>query len=277
MHCTSCLSPKSSMKKNSETLRLFGIFGNPLAHTLSPAMQEAAFEQIGWKAHYLAFELGSRDFRKAMTGLSRFLIEGFNLTVPYKQAVMPYLHALTPEARAIGAVNTVFRKSGRWVGANTDAYGFLTSLEKEGKFDPCGKKILVLGAGGASRAVIYGLASRGARKIRIAARRRGPAAGIARDFRKVFPGMDFEILEGPFEKLKPAFADSDLVVNATPLGLKKKDPLPVPEKVIPEAGKRILFFDLIYDPAPTPFLKAAADFSESTSTGKIIDLEKGPQ
>ncbi|OGW82776.1 MAG: shikimate dehydrogenase [Omnitrophica bacterium GWA2_52_8] len=246
------------MKKNSKNPRLFGIFGNPLAHTLSPAMQEAAFRQIGWKAHCLVFELGPRDFRKAMARLPRFPVEGFNLTVPYKQAVIPYLAALTPEARAVGAVNTVFQKGGRWIGANTDVYGFLTSLQKEGKFKPRGKKILVLGAGGASRAVIYGLASRGARKIRIAARRKGRAAMIARDFRKVFPKIDFEILEGPFEKLKPAFGDSDLVVNATSVGLKKKGPVLVPEKVIPGAGKKILFFDLIYDPFPTLFLKAAA-------------------
>ena len=263
------------MKKNSENLRLFGIFGNPLAHTLSPVMQEAAFERTGWKAHYLAFEFGPKDFRKAMIGLSRFLIEGFNLTVPYKQTVMPYLDALTPEARAVGAVNTVFRRGRRWVGANTDGDGFLTSLQKEGKFVPRGKRILVLGAGGAARAVVYGLASRGAGKIRIAARRKGRAARIARDFRKAFPKTGFEILEGPFEKLGPAFQDSDLVVNATPLGLKKKDPSPVPENVIPGKGKKILFFDLIYDPAPTSFLKTAAQKGHRTLGGLGMLLFQG--
>ncbi len=262
------------MKKNSENLRLFGIFGNPLAHTLSPVMQEAAFERIGWKANYLAFDFSPRDFHEAMTGLSRFPLEGFNLTVPYKQTVMPYLDALTPEARAVGAVNTVFRQGRRWIGANTDVHGFLTSLQEEGEFMPRGKKILVLGAGGAARAVVYGLASRGAGKIRIAARRKGRAAPIVRDFRKAFPKMVFEILEGPFEKLKPAFQDSDLVVNATPAGLKK-GPSPVPGNVIPGKGKKILFFDLIYDPTPTSFLKAAAQKGHRTLGGLGMLLFQG--
>lgn len=265
----------SGMKKNFENLRLFGIFGNPLVHTLSPVMQEAAFERIGWKAHYLAFDFGPKDFHNAMTGLSRFPLEGFNLTVPYKQAVMPYLDALMPEARAVGAVNTVFRQGRRWVGANTDVYGFLTSLQKEGKFAPRGKKILVLGAGGAARAVVYGLASQGAGKIRIAARRKGRAALIARDFRKAFPETGFEILEGPFGKLGPAFGDSDLVVNATPAGLKKKDPTLVPGNVIPGKGKKILFFDLIYDPAPTSFLKKAAQKGHRTLGGLGMLLFQG--
>lgn len=236
-------------------LKLFGIFGSPLAHTLSPAMQEAAFEHAGWKAHYLVLELGPHEFRKAMEGLSRFRLEGFNLTVPYKQAVMPYLDSLTPEARAVGAVNTVFRKGRRWIGTNTDVYGFLHSLKVEAEFSPRGKNVLVLGAGGAARAVVYSLGNQGAKKIRIAARRKKRAAVLAKDFRKQFPKTGFEIQDWSLDKLKQAMLDSSLVVNATSAGLKSENP--VPASVFPKAGKKILFFDLIYKPYPTPFLKTA--------------------
>lgn len=262
------------MKITGGSPRLFGIFGHPLDHTLSPAMQEAAFEQIGWKAHYLVFDLSLQGFRKAMTGLSRFPVEGFNLTVPYKQTVISYLKTLTPEAKAVGAVNTVFRKGRGWAGTNTDVHGFLTSLQKEGKFDPSGKNSLVLGAGGASRAVVYGLASRRAKKIRIAARRKNRAGILARDFHRLFPKTVFEVLDWSPEALKQGMLDSGLVVNATSAGLKNENP--VPARVIPAAREnKALFFDLIYDPSPTPFLKAAAQKGHRTLGGLGMLLFQG--
>jgi shikimate dehydrogenase len=238
-------------------------------------MQECAFERTGRKAHYLVFDLGPNDFRKAMTGLSRFPVEGFNLTVPYKQTVIPFLDGVTPQARAVGAVNTVFRKGPRWIGTNTDVDGFRASLQTEGRFKPEGRSALVLGAGGAARAVIYALAGKGVRTIRIAARRKARAQKIIRDFQKNFRRVRFEILDFSAEKLKTAVRDSDLVVNATSAGLKKKDRPVVPPNILTLDLKKILFFDLIYDPYPTAFLRAAAKKGHRTLGGLGMLLFQG--
>ena len=246
------------MKKKTE-FRLFGIFGFPLSHTLSPAMQEAAFEQLGIKAYYLPFEFSQDEFKKAMRGLLSFALEGFNLTVPHKETVITFLDRLTPEAKAIGAVNTVFQKKGKWIGANTDVSGFLNALQKEGRFDPHGKKVLILGAGGAARAVIYGLASKGVRRLVIINRHESRAKKIIRDFKRLFPRVLFQTLSWTKGNLKEAFEDCNLVVNATSVGLKAKEPALISGSLLPKASatKQILFVDLIYDPSRTAFLKTA--------------------
>ena len=241
--------------------KLFGIFGFPAAHSLSPAMQEAAFAKRKIKAYYLILDFRPGPFKKAMRGLKKpgFLLEGFNLTVPYKEAVLKYLDQVTPEARSIGAVNTVLQRGGKWIGTNTDAHGILASLEKEAGFRPRGKTILILGSGGASRAAIYGLAGARAKKIMIANRHPGRARGLAGEFRKKFPGTFFGAYPLKEKMLESGLAEADLIVNATSLGLKAGDPCPLSPALVKRAlGKRkVLFFDMIYDPAPTPFLEMA--------------------
>lgn len=223
-------------------------------------MQEAAFEAAGIKAYYLVLELDRRHFHKLMRGISRLLLDGFNITVPYKREILRYLDRLSPEARSIKAVNTVYREGSKWIGANTDVYGFLTSLRKQGRFNPKAKKILVLGAGGSARAVIYGLAKSGARGIQIAARRPFRARAVIRDFKRLFPKTLFETLTLHRNDLKKGLQNADLVVNATPAGLRPGGPWLIPPAIIPPARrrKRVLFFDLIYHRGGrTEFLKTA--------------------
>ena len=140
--------------KQDPAFKLYGIFGYPLSHTLSPAMHEAAFRKLGIDANYIVLELIPEAFKKLMRKASRLSLSGFNVTVPYKETVMPFLDEVHPEARAIGAVNTVYRKGKRWIGTNTDMEGFLMALMKDGGFRPRGKRAVILGAGGAARAVV---------------------------------------------------------------------------------------------------------------------------
>ena len=257
--------------------KLYGIFGKPLSHTLSPAMQEAAFQALGLKAYYLALELGPVSFRKVMRGRKRLTLDGFNITVPYKGTVLPYLDTLTPEARAIGAVNTVFCRGRRWTGANTDVSGFLASLHKEGRFAPRGRNVLILGAGGSARAAAYGLAKKGAREIWIANRHKTRAKTIIRDFRRIFPRTRFESLTLHGRNGVKVLERVSLVINATSVGLKRSDPSLIPAGWIPRAagGRRKLFFDFIYRPAKTRFLKSAAQRRHKTMNGLGMLLHQG--
>ena len=242
-------------------------------------MQEAAFRYLGLQAHYLSFELDPRQFKGVMRALHRILLDGFNVTVPYKGQVLAYLRQLSRTARALGAVNTVFKRGGRWIGANTDVPGFTASLERDAKFSTRGKKVLVLGAGGSARAVVYALCQKKARVIRIANRHLSRARQVARNFSRLFPEVALEIISQSSLDLRQAVRDSELVVNATSVGLKPGDPSLLASEAIPRAkGKnRILFFDLIYRPAETPFLKAARRLGHRTQNGLGMLLYQGAQ
>ncbi len=244
--------------KQGGSFRLFGIFGYPLAHTLSPQMQEAAFQKAGLKAFYLPLEFHSRLFMDLMKRLDRLPLTGFNVTVPYKERILPYLDALTEEARHIGAVNTVYRRGNRWIGTNTDAFGFVRSLEKDAGFRAAGKSALIVGAGGAARAAAFGLARQGARQVLIANRRFARAQELVRFFRKRFRRCRWTALKLEEGSIRSALEQSDVVINATAVGLKARDASVIPASWIPRGGKdKKLFFDLIYRPAETSFLKAA--------------------
>lgn len=255
------------MKKKS-AFRLFGIFGHPLVHTLSPAMQEAAFQAAGIDAYYGVFDLEESFFRKTLSARSGFLLEGFNVTIPYKQKVLAFLNQITPEARAVGAVNTVSRRGAKWIGTNTDVYGFLKSLSAA-SFKTRGKRAVVFGAGGAARAVVYGLASQGVVSIVIVNRHQEKAQKLAREFSKMFPRV--AIKTGAANEV----AKADLVVNATSLGLKAADPNVLEASVIPQAGKKIFFVDLIYHVQRTPFLQAAAKKGHRVLNGLEMLLYQG--
>jgi shikimate dehydrogenase len=254
--------------------RLFGIFGYPLSHTLSPAMQEAAFAAAGINAFYIALELDEKQFRQALSN-KKLNLDGFNITVPHKRTAMRFLDEIRPEAKAIGAVNTAFRKNGKWAGANTDAGGFLRSLREEGRFQPRSKKAVVLGAGGAARAVVYALAQSGARQITVANRHEARARELVRDFKKLFPRV---ALKSAAANRLEALKEADLVVNATSLGLKKNDPPVLSAASIPAAGRKPkLFFDLIYHVPQTDFMKTAARKGHRVLNGTGMLLFQGAE
>ena len=199
-------------------LKLFGIFGHPLAHTLSPMLQEAGFKKIGLRAHYLVLDLSPPYFKRAMRSLKKSPLQGFNVTVPYKQTVMPYLDWMTKEAQAIGAVNTVYRFGKKWYGTNTDAEGVWLSLQKEWKWKAKGKNILVLGAGGAARAVLFALASRSVQSITVWNRTQSRRMKLISHFSKLFPKVQF-IGNAWKTGARVDLTPFDLIVNTTSIGL----------------------------------------------------------
>lgn len=259
-------------------LKIYGIFGYPLGHTVSPAIQNCAFEHYKLKSIYFAFELPPARFRFLMRNLKSLLLDGFNVTVPYKRDILEYLDGVTSTARAIGAVNTVFRKDRRWIGENADCYGFLTSLRKEGRFDPRGKRILLLGAGGAARAVAYGLGQSGAKEVRIINREkfRKRREDIIREFKKIFPKTIFAGLSLNRRNLKQGLDGVGLVINATSVGVKFEDKRLIPADLIPKArdSHSPLFFDLAYHKS-TPFLKDAKKKGLRILDGKGMLLHQG--
>jgi len=262
--------------KTEKPFKLYGIFGYPLSHTLSPFMHEAAFRKLGIDANYIVLELASAVFEKLMRQASRLVLSGFNVTVPYKETVMKYLDHVRPEARAIGAVNTVFKSGKRWIGTNTDMEGFLLALMTDGGFRPAGKRAVVLGAGGAARAVVYGLAREGVREVLITDCFPEKARTIAKDMKKAFKKVVFRAALAGEEEVKEAVQKADVIINATPLGLKSQDPRVMPESWIPGSRrKKIFFMDLIYNPAMTPFLAAAKKKGHKTLNGLGMLLYQG--
>ncbi|HOW58510.1 MAG TPA: shikimate dehydrogenase [Candidatus Omnitrophota bacterium] len=262
--------------KKRKTFQLYGIFGYPLSHTLSPAMHEAAFGKLGIDADYIVVELEPSAFRKTMRQASQLLLAGFNVTVPYKETVMKYLDHISAEAKAIGAVNTVYRQGKRWVGTNTDMPGFLMTLKRDGAFRPSRKKAVVLGAGGAARALVYGLSLEGIREVLLTDCFPEKAEKIVREMRKIFPKIHYQAVKADIPEVKGAIQKADVIINATPLGLKAKDPLVIPKDWIPQAGSRKkLLMDLIYNPAVTPFLKAAKEKGHRTLNGLGMLLYQG--
>jgi len=265
---------KTKQRIAPSSFKLYGVFGFPLKHTFSPAMHQAAFDKLGIPCFYLALELDPKNFRQVMTQKKKLLLEGFNLTVPHKQIVKPYLDSLTFEARAIGAVNTVIRKGKLWIGENTDAYGFLKSLE-EVHWKSKGKTVLIFGAGGASRAVIYALCRSGARRIVLLNRTVSKARALAKYFTKFFPKTRFEVR--PFEKqvIGKTLREVDIVVNTTSVGLKRADSPLVLNGDFPRAKGNRLAVDLIYNPSETPFLRSAKRAGWKTVNGLGMLLHQG--
>lgn len=239
-------------------------------------MHEAAFRKLGIDASYVVCELNAPAFCKLMRQASQLLLSGFNVTVPYKETVMRFLDQVHPEARRIGAVNTVYRQGTRWFGANTDMEGFLMTLARDGKFRPAGKKAVILGAGGAARAVAYGLSREGARQIVLADCFPEKAKSIAQAMKQFFPKISYQALAAGTPEVKTVVEEADLIINATPLGLKEKDHYPIPRTWISKAGSRKKFFmDLIYNPAATPFLKEARKKGHRTLNGLGMLLYQG--
>lgn len=218
--------------------RVTGLIGYPVAHSLSPAMHNAAFAHLGLDYCYVPFPVRPGDVEQALGGTRALHIRGVNVTVPHKEQVAPHLDEVTTEARDIGAVNTICNEGGRLVGHNTDAAGFMRALAEEG-IDVRRMRVLVLGAGGAARAVAYPL-SREALSLSIYNRSRERAESLSACLGR-FSGKIHVMT--PEQMAEEGLREVDLIVNATSLGLKRDDPLPVDPLLI---GEQHLVCDLIY-------------------------------
>ncbi len=224
-------------------------------------MHNAAFDVMGMDFCYVAFPVHPRELRTAIEGIRALGIAGLNTTVPHKEAVMPLLDKISPEASFIGAVNTVVNENGKLVGHNTDGRGFMRSLEEEG-VQVKDKVVHVIGTGGASRAICYYLASEAA-ELRLWGRTPERVQGLADDLLINHKNIVVVDTAEPGE-------DSDVVINATPLGLKDTDPLPCDVNTLKPKQVAV---DLIY--RETPFLKAAGAMGLKTVHGLGMLLWQG--
>lgn len=237
---------------------LVGLFGWPVSHSVSPAMHNAAFAELGMNWCYVPMpvptEPGER-IGEAVRGLRAMGFRGANVTVPHKQNVMPYLDWLTPAAKAIGAVNTIIVEGdGTLTGDNTDAPGFIADLRVH-HVDPRGKRIIVLGAGGSARAVVYGLAEAGAHEIMLFNRTQERAEVLAAEMWGRFPDTRFAAHQLPDDIVRTA-EYADIIVNCTSLGMTPKvEGLPWLEDAAFSPGQVV--YDLVYNPMETRLLALA--------------------
>ena len=252
--------------------RLCGVIGNPVSHTLSPAMQNAAMAQLGLDYAYLAFQVKATQLGAAMQGMKALGIRGLNVTIPHKVAVLPFLDELDPLAQNIGAVNTIVNHNGKLKGYNTDAAGFLQSLTATG-FAPQGKRVVLLGAGGAARAMCFALAQNGA-VLTILNRKSGleQASALAQSLNRSFK-LEVAALELDEANLKTALARADVLVNATSLGMSPRvTETPVPARLL-KAGLTV--FDVVYTPLETQLLREARGQGCSVISGLEMLVRQG--
>jgi shikimate dehydrogenase len=230
---------------------LYGIFGYPVEHTFSPGMHNAAFAKLGMDACYVPFAVPPARLESAVRAVVPLGLRGLNITVPHKEKVVACLDELSEEARLIGAVNTVQIRDGKLIGHNTDGRGFIRSLREHAGFDAAGKSFLLAGSGGAARAVGFSLALAGAREVCFFDVDAAKADALARDIRDK-TGKDATAISA--DSVARSAESADCLINATPLGLKKNDPLPFRMELI---RKHHLICDLVYNPAETALLTAA--------------------
>lgn len=235
---------------------LSGLIGWPVGHSKSPAMHQAAFRAAGVDGVYVLLPVHPDDVGEAVRGLRALGFRGVNVTVPHKQAVMPFLDTLTPEARAIGAVNTILvQENGTLLGHNTDAAGFLSDLESKIGVPDATKisEALILGAGGSARAVTYALARSGV-PTRVLARRPEQAQALAQALRPhTRAGM---IHPHAWTHLPELAANATLIVNCTPLGMTPHtDASPWPENL--SFRPEHIIYDLVYNPPQTRLMSQA--------------------
>ncbi|MBN2809337.1 MAG: shikimate dehydrogenase [Deltaproteobacteria bacterium] len=220
-------------------LALYGVIGNPIAHSLSPVMHNAAFKELDLEAYFTAFQVA--DLKAALTGVRALGIAGLSVTLPHKTEIIPYLDWVDASAQAIAAVNTVVNRQGQLCGYNTDATGALAALQA--KVTLAGRRVLVVGAGGAARALVYGLVKAGAQ---VAIVNRTPVRGLAL-------AEAFAVQYLNFSESKDF--EAEILVNTTSLGMTPaSDQLAVPEALL--VSPRVVM-DIVYNPLHTRLLAAA--------------------
>ncbi len=239
-----------------------GLIGDPVEHTMSPAMHNAAFKKLGLDYVYLAFRVKATELDKAIAGMRTLNMRGLNVTIPHKVAVMKLLDKLDPMAEKIGAVNTIVNDDGILTGYNTDATGFLQPLLETG-IELNNKNVAILGAGGTSRGISFILAERGA-KLTILNRQLERAKELASRVSQT-SGNKVTASELTKENLSQILKKTDILVNATSVGMSpKSDETPVPADLLRPG---MLVYDIVYNPVKTRLLQEAEAAGAETISG----------
>ena len=250
--------------------RVCGVIGDPIEHTLSPVMHNAAFEALKIDYVFLAFNVKSAEVGNAISGMRALAIHGLNVTMPHKNAVVKYLDEVDPTGKTIGSVNTILNKDGRLLGFNTDGVGALNALEQNG-VDPRGKKIVLLGAGGAAKAIAYTLAQE-ADELVILNRTPKPASELVTLLKEKFRK---KINSGELSPsiIEENLADSDVLINATSVGMNpniNQTSVP-PEWLKPD----LAVMDIVYNPLETKLAKDAKAVGAKVVSGVEMLIYQG--
>lgn len=243
--------------------RVLGIFGDPVAHSLSPLMQNEAIRQAGIDAVYVPFHVTTAQLPQAVAGIRALGLLGVNVTIPHKEAVLPLLDDVAEDAVRIGAVNTIVNRDGRLSGFNTDGAGFVQSLREDLGFDPVGARVVLLGAGGACRAALYALAEAGAKRLTLVNRTPSRAEALRDRFQPQFQGTQIAVAS-PEQDLMHWLQQADLLVNTTSLGLKGEA---VPGLEWDKVPLHLKVYDMVYRPEETPLVRQAQDAGLKAADG----------
>ena len=242
-----------------------GIIGFPIGHSISPVFQQTALDRLGMDAVYQAWEVKPEDVGAFLQGIRSPDVLGINVTVPHKETVIPFLDQVDDWAAAAGAVNTIVNREGLLTGHNTDGTGFLRALREAGGFEPRGRRVLVLGAGGAARGVVLALIREGVGRLTIANRtveRARQLSRIAQD-----NGLEAHAIALKGSDLVAASASAELIVNCTSMGMSHgpdQTGTPLSANLL---SSTTLVNDLVYNPTETPLLREAVRAGASTLGG----------
>jgi shikimate dehydrogenase len=250
---------------------LVGVFGYPVAENPTCVMQEAAFAELGLQWRYLTIEVKPEALPDAVKGLRAMNFQGINLTIPHKVAVMSLLDEISPDAAQIGAVNTVRRAGDRLIGENTDGKGFLRGVREEAGLDPRGSHVVVLGAGGAARAITVELALAGAARLTVVNRSVERGQALVADLKaRTGANAQFE----PWLKTYAVGREADILVNATSIGLFP-DVGAMPDVDLAAIRPDLLVCDVVPNPPETRLVQAARGMGLKTLTGLPMLVYQG--
>ena len=255
-------------------MKLVGLIGKPLAHSISPVFQQAALDHLPIDARYELWETERDALTERLAGMRGADCLGANVTVPYKELVIALLDEVDPLADRIGAVNTIVNRDGRLCGYNTDMTGFARALREEGGFDPSGAHVVLLGAGGAGRAVTMALVQGKAASVTITDVLPERAQALAEDLGRQGETV-LRNLPATKDNLAAALSSCQLLVNCTPIGMrhsKEEHDLPIPSELIPPGA---LVFDIIYNPFETRLLAEAKKRGARTLGGLSMLVHQG--
>lgn len=253
--------------------QVFGIIGHPVEHSLSPPMHNEALVALGVNGVYVPFPVRPNDLEGAIAGLWALGIQGFNVTIPHKQAIMPLLASVTDIGRAVGAVNTVWRTNQGWAGTNTDVTGFVAPLRRCDRDWP-NTRAVILGNGGAARAVVAGCITLGCEEIYVAGRNADKLNSFAESWQT-------SPLKAPLKicllhELPALLPQTALLVNTTPVGMHPNvATAPIATDQFEQLPDGAIAYDLIYTPRPTQFLKLAAQRGLTAIDGAEMLVQQG--
>jgi shikimate dehydrogenase len=251
--------------------KLLGIIGHPVEHSLSPAMQNAALAELGLDWVFLPFPVAPENLEAALAGFAAIGVVGFNATIPHKQAIIPHLSHITELAKAVGAVNTVWRTQRGWEGTNTDVAGFLAPIHDRPWND---RTTVILGNGGAARAVVAGMEQLNCGKIIVVGRDREKLT----QFQQSWAGSPYatHLQTHLWSELPDLMPSTDLLVNTTPIGMSPQvDRSPVEETLMAKLSPDAIVYDLIYTPSPTKFLQQAQQLGKKAIDGSQMLVQQG--